>query len=466
MIFAGGVPRASYSDKISISVIQGESNHVTFDFTSKIIDFITIDRPQTATNIIATSQSGQNTVYDNPQALFVLLEEEFIAIDLLSQNWPLFKLPYLYSVHSSAIICTHYSSNIAPSFFKKLVNVDLNQNEEYSDRDWPITYPKKAIGAAEQPAHNEQKDLLLTGHEDGSICFWDVSNMSMTLIYKLKTSDYFVTDTAPPDDQEDENWPPFRKCGTFDPYSDDPKLGIQKIILCAQGETLICAGTAGQVLVMSLNDKCPPTGVHETQLRTHKINIVTDMDNFIWKGHESLQVRDTVRLVAGYQPLALLQLYPPATVSALCLNTDWKLISMGTSHGFALYDYVQHKELLVRCTLDPQLLLDGYTNGTGGFYQQHGTTMTHGAISRRKSLKKSLRESFRKLRRGRSQKTNNTKRQTMVSEIPANNTAIMRVEHLDDVSCRPFYMAKNSTFEECREGFVVQLADHRLEFRC
>lgn len=35
--------------------------------------------------------------------------------------------------------------------------------------------------------------------------------------------------------------------GCFDPYSDDPRLGIQKIHLCKYSGYLIVAGTAGQV---------------------------------------------------------------------------------------------------------------------------------------------------------------------------------------------------------------------------
>ena len=60
-------------------------------------------------------------------------------------------------------------------------------------------------------------------------------------------------------------------------------------------------------------------------------------------------------------------------------------------------------------------------------------------ISRRKSLKKSLRESFRKLRRGRSQKqpnANKTKENTnanLISKLNAlPNSSQMRVEHIDD----------------------------------
>ena len=43
IIFSGGMPRASYGDKHTVSVMQG-SNHAVFDFTSKVIDFVTITR--------------------------------------------------------------------------------------------------------------------------------------------------------------------------------------------------------------------------------------------------------------------------------------------------------------------------------------------------------------------------------------------------------------------------------------
>lgn len=36
--------------------------------------------------------------------------------------------------------------------------------------------------------------------------------------------------------------------GSFDPYSDDPRLGIQKIFLCKYSGYLAIAGTAGQVI--------------------------------------------------------------------------------------------------------------------------------------------------------------------------------------------------------------------------
>lgn len=441
VIFSGGCPRVNYSDKVTISVIQGENQHICFDFTSKIIDYFTIDKP---------TLEKPNLTYDNPQALFVLLEEEFVAIDLTTEGWPQFKLPYLYSVHSSAIICTHYVNNVSKKFYECLKYYGVlsqEPNELFSDKEWPVG---GCVGSPVLPA-NKGKDILLTGHEDGTIRFWDVTQMSMTLIYRLKTSDYFQTESTPLDDEQDssgcdnthgssneDNWPPFRKVGTFDPYSDDPKLGIQKLYLCPVREILVIAGTAGQVLVMNINDQA--RDLLSSSIQCQKINLIGVSpeveSHFVWKGHEPLQTRSpsaTIKLNAGYQLHTLIQLYPPATVSALALNTDWQLVSMGTSHGFALFDYLQNKPLLIRCTLDPAMLLASQNpNDSGG-----------NMISRRKSLKKSLRESFRKLRRGRSQKNtnartnNNATMLTRLNQLPNSNQ--MRVEHIDgdDMNHKP-----------------------------
>ena len=41
--------------------------------------------------------------------------------------------------------------------------------------------------------------------------------------------------------------PPPRKVGSFDPYSDDPRLAVKKVVLCADTGVLVVGGTAGQV---------------------------------------------------------------------------------------------------------------------------------------------------------------------------------------------------------------------------
>lgn len=39
IVFSGGLPRANYGEKYSVSVIHGDEHHVAFDFTSKVRHF-------------------------------------------------------------------------------------------------------------------------------------------------------------------------------------------------------------------------------------------------------------------------------------------------------------------------------------------------------------------------------------------------------------------------------------------
>ena len=42
IIFAGGMPRASYGDRHTVTAMQGSMHHV-FDFTSRVVDFVTLN---------------------------------------------------------------------------------------------------------------------------------------------------------------------------------------------------------------------------------------------------------------------------------------------------------------------------------------------------------------------------------------------------------------------------------------
>ena len=42
MLFSGGMPRASYGDRHTVTAMQGEQQHCVFDLSSKIVDFVTI----------------------------------------------------------------------------------------------------------------------------------------------------------------------------------------------------------------------------------------------------------------------------------------------------------------------------------------------------------------------------------------------------------------------------------------
>ncbi|XP_063595424.1 lethal(2) giant larvae protein homolog 1-like [Penaeus indicus] len=365
IIFGGGMPRASYGDRNTVTAMQGEF-HVTFNLTSRVIDFVVVD----------DDESGQ------AGCLVVLAEEEVVFIDLMTEEWPSFAAPYLASLHSSAITCLCLVSGIMPDIYEKIKEAGSKQQVGLSTRPWPING-----GILQSSDPPKQRDLLLTGHEDGTVQFWDASGVSLTHLYKFTTAKLFVSEDLAGDGAaaEDDDWPPFRKAGLFDPYSDDPRLGIKKMEMCAYTGTLVVAGTAGQVLILNIS-------MEEKELvpEAVDVNLVAETDNFVWKSHSKLDMQtETVKFEAGMQPTAVVQFYPPASCTSLTLNSEWGLVACGTAHGFALFDIIQKKNLLAKSTLSPLDLAN---------------TADEGPMSRRKSLKKSLRESFRRLRRGRSQR--------------------------------------------------------------
>ncbi|XP_015281120.1 PREDICTED: lethal(2) giant larvae protein homolog 2 isoform X1 [Gekko japonicus] len=364
IVFQGGMPRASYGDRHSISVIHG-NQQTAFDFTSRVIDFFVIADPDPCVE------------FDDPSAMVVLAEEELVVIDLKTPGWPSVQPPYLASLHCSAITCSHHVSNIPLKLWERIITAGNKQNSHFSNMPWPID------GGTSLAPDPPQRDLLLTGHEDGTVRFWNASGVCLSLLYKLSTVRVFHTDADPNDNMNqmgDDEWPPLRKVGSFDPYSDDPRLGIQKIFLCKYSGYLAVAGTAGQVLVMELNDEAAEQVIDHAEA-----DLLQDQEGYRWKGHERLKTREgPVRFEPGFQPFVLVQCQPPAVVTSLALHSEWKLVTFGTSHGFGLFDHQQKRLVFVKCTLHPsdQLALEG-------------------PLSRVKSLKKSLRQSFRRIRRSR-----------------------------------------------------------------
>ncbi|CAF1130771.1 unnamed protein product, partial [Didymodactylos carnosus] len=411
IIFSGGLQRSGYSTKHSVSCVcenehehehdhSDRQRHVAFDFTTPVIDFFTIDKP---------SSDGSR---DDPQSLVILLKEEIVFIDLITDSWPSYRLPYLNSIHACPVICTTLVCNINQQFYKKLTNYGNAQCDDYSDRKWPLTggdinnytsnfnLNNTLTNSLDDSCSNRQ--ILLTGHEDGSVQFWDVTDISMPLLYKLKTNDYFLIDQPLNDDgEEEETWPPFRKTGFFDPFCDDARLAIQKIALCTNTDTLVVAGQAGQIFTFNFSNESVDTSITAT-----RINLIDEgCESYVWKGHEEMKIKQC-HVPPGFVASSIVQLYPPASVSALALCSDIQTYAVGTAHGFTIFNYKQNRMLTMKCTLDPASL------SSSSVVQASGET----SLNRGRSLKKSLRESFRRLRKGR------TVKKTMIAVNKRNET--------------------------------------------
>ena len=48
IIFSGGMPRASYGDRHTVTIMQGNDRHVVFDLSSRVVDFVVLTRADEA----------------------------------------------------------------------------------------------------------------------------------------------------------------------------------------------------------------------------------------------------------------------------------------------------------------------------------------------------------------------------------------------------------------------------------
>lgn len=378
VVFSGGMPRSAYGDHQCVSVHGADGSKVCLDFTSKVIDFFvtfradeTDDRADTddteadsEAHDEADSAAGER-VQRQAEVLVVLLEEELCAFDLTDAALPTVPLPYLHSVHVSAVTCNHLQSQVSRTVYERIAEAGAAQaaDQQHSTAvAWPITGGRLPEPSAQPRAAEQKYEIWLTGHEDGSVKFWDCTGVILAPLLHVRTATLFgsadandLDDLAAASSQDelDESEPPFRKAGFFDPYSDDPRFAIKKVALCPHSGQVIIAGTAGQIVVAGLEHR-----VGEGALRVTTMNLVRE--GFVWKGHDQLQVRrqlldeEAPPVTDGVQVVGVLQVLPPAAINALALQSAWQLLAAGTAHGLVVFDYVQHHPVMHVCTLNPK----------------------------------------------------------------------------------------------------------------
>lgn len=163
-----------------------------------------------------------------PYAIAVLLQNDLVLIDLLTPGFPCYESPYPMDLHESPVTCCTYlsdcPSDLVPAFY--FVGRNPARKTGFSDREWPIS------GGEWSPASCSYSEIIITGHQDGSIKFWDSSAGTLQVLYKLKTAKIFERPRTRSLDGPDE----------------DP-LAVQIISLCAESRRLCVAGASGHVIL-------------------------------------------------------------------------------------------------------------------------------------------------------------------------------------------------------------------------
>lgn len=245
----------------SLTVMYGKSITV-LEMDDAIIDFITI---------------CENSPYENDttdiSAVIVLLANDLILIDLTSSGYPSFESPYPASaLNESPVTCVQYladcSSDLIPFLYSTSQNVVSRAPKKgFSDKEWPING-----GDWGQPMQS-YPELVLTGHADGTIKFWDMSGVNFDLINKIKTSKLFERpqklpnsiivpanganqfSSAPAPDRGSPGADPSQLQQQPQQRAEENFFAIERIEYCSATKHLLVAGNLSQVIQFRLNRK-------------------------------------------------------------------------------------------------------------------------------------------------------------------------------------------------------------------
>ncbi|XP_069035128.1 syntaxin-binding protein 5 isoform X6 [Lepisosteus oculatus] len=355
MILSGGLSYDTVGRRPCLTVMHGKSTAV-LEMDYPIVDFLTL------------CETPYPNDFQEPYAVVVLLEKDLVVIDLAQNGYPIFENPYPLSIHESPVTCCEYFADCPVDLIPALYSVGSRQKRQgYSKKEWPVSGGNWGLGTQSYP------EIIITGHADGSIKFWDASAIMLQVLYKLKTAKAFEKSRNKDDKPNTE-------------IVDEDPFAIQILSWCPESRILCVAGVSAHVIIYrfskqevttevvqllevrlqyELNDIESPEGEQVPTLPTpgassnsqssaphsHPSTSSSSSDG-IRDNVPCLKVRSTpLKQSAGYQVELVIQLVwvsgePPQQITSLGVNSSYGLVVFGNSNGLAIVDYLQKTILL------------------------------------------------------------------------------------------------------------------------
>ncbi|XP_053312984.1 syntaxin-binding protein 5-like isoform X3 [Spea bombifrons] len=360
VIFSGGLSYDKACRRPSLTIMHGKAITV-LEMDHPIVDFITL------------CETPYPNEFQEPYAVAVLLEKDLIVVDLTQSNFPIFENPYSMDIHESPVTCTEYFADCPPELIPVLYSVGAKHKKQgYSNKEWPLTGGAWNIGTQTYP------EIIVTGHADGSIKFWDASASTLQMLYKLKTSKAFEKAKVGDGRQ------------TAEIVEEDP-FAVQMMAWCPESRVFCVAGVSAYVIVyrFSRHEAVAEIASLEVRLKYEVDDIITpDPDAvppFPEPGSQPLTLKSRnlsgsanivtcegplkdsipcltvksrpVRMPPGYQAELVIQLVwvdgePPQQITSLAVSSAYGLVAFGNCHGLSVVDYIQKSVLLSMGTMD------------------------------------------------------------------------------------------------------------------
>uniref|UniRef100_G1NN86 Syntaxin-binding protein 5-like n=1 Tax=Meleagris gallopavo TaxID=9103 RepID=G1NN86_MELGA len=358
VIFSGGLSYDKACRRPSLTIMHGKAITV-LEMDHPIVDFLTL------------CETPYPNEFQEPYAVVVLLEKDLIVVDLTQSNFPIFENPYPIDIHESPVTCTEYFADCPPDLIPVLYSVGAKHKKQgYSNKEWPISGGAWNLGAQTYP------EIIITGHADGSVKFWDASAITLQMLYKLKTSKVF------------EKQKPGEGKATAEIVEEDP-FAVQMMYWCPESRIFCVAGVSAYVVVYRFSKHEVNTEIAslEVRLQYEVEDIITPEPEIIPQFPDAssqlpslkslsgstntvacegmmkdsipcLSVKTRpVRMPPGYQADLVIQLVwvdgePPQQITSLAVNSAYGLVAFGNCNGLAVVDFMQKTVLLSMGTLE------------------------------------------------------------------------------------------------------------------
>ncbi|XP_017137103.1 syntaxin-binding protein 5 isoform X4 [Drosophila miranda] len=333
-IFSGGMPSEKGSKSNCITVMVGKATTV-LEMEHAVCDFITL------------CENPWPCETQEPYAIAVLLQYDLVLIDLLTPGFPCFESPYPMDLHESPVTCCTYltdcPSDLVPAFYS-VGRTTTSKKSCFSEREWPIS------GGEWSPASCSYSEIVITGHQDGSLKFWDSGAGTLQILYKLKTAKMFEK--------------PRTHAAQAHADADNP-LAVHLIFLCSESRRLCVAGAMGQVMLFKFRkvESTSEVLVLEIPILYENFDDIygTSPECDFLTGHQvqktessdsdkttdcSLKVRfGAQRKPPGFQSQLVCLTTGPnrrnVQVTSLCISSSYGLMAYGTEYGLVIIDIIQ-----------------------------------------------------------------------------------------------------------------------------
>ncbi|KAM9709514.1 syntaxin-binding protein 5-like isoform 14-T14 [Menidia menidia] len=366
VIFSGGLSYDKAGRRPTLTIMHGKAITV-LEMDYPIVEFMVL------------CETPYINEVQEPYAVVVLLEKDLIVVDLTQSNFPVFENPYPMDIHESPVTCTAYFADCPPDIIPILYSIGAkNKKTGYSQKEWPITGGTWTLGSHTYP------EIIITGHADGSVKFWDASAITLQMLYKLKTSKVFEK--------------PKQGEGRAAELVDEDPYAVQMVSWCPQSRIFCVVGISAHIILYRFSKYDANTQIValEIRLQCEPEDVITPSENennpcFSEPGAHSpqphhqypvspgsrtpesgkdsvpcLKVKErVVRVPPGYQSDLVIQLLwvdgePPQQITSLDINSAYGLLAFGNGNGLAVVDYLQKAVLLCVSTVDLYGATDPY----------------------------------------------------------------------------------------------------------